>query len=203
MLCGLDLSATRDLTALVLVFPHDDKFDVVCRFFLPADGIGDKSEADRVPYDLWAKQGLITLCPGKTIDPGFVAEALADAAARYDLRAVAFDRWRIEDLKRELAAIGVEANLVPHGQGFKDMSPAHALLERAVAERQLRHGGNPVLKMCAANAVVTLDPAGGRKLDKAKAAGRIDGLQALAMALSVASRHEDEMLPACLVELID
>ena len=66
--------------------------------------------------------------PWQGIDPGFVAEALADAAARYDLRAVAFDRWRIEDLKRELAAIGVEANLVPHGQGFKDMSPALALL---------------------------------------------------------------------------
>ena len=45
---------------------------------------------------------------------------------------------------------------------------------------------NPVLTMCAANAVVTKDPAGSRKLDKAKATGRIDGLQALAMAVDVA-----------------
>lgn len=200
---GLDLSASRDLTALVLVFPDDaGTFDVLCRFFLPEHGIADKSEADRVPYDVWARQGYITLIPGKTIDPGFVAEALAEIAATYDLQALAFDRWRIEDLRRELAAIGAELPLVAHGQGFKDMTPALDALERAVAETRLRHGGNPVLSMCAANAVVTLDPAGGRKLDKAKAAGRIDGLQALAMALSVASRHEPEALPACLAELV-
>jgi len=36
---------------------------------------------------------------------------------------------------------------------------------------------------CAANAAVTKDPMGARKLDKARATGRIDGLQAMAMAL--------------------
>jgi len=40
--------------------------------------------------------------------------------------------------------------------------------------------------MCAANAVVTSDPAGGRKLNKAKAAGRIDGMVALTMAFGIA-----------------
>ena len=44
---------------------------------------------------------------------------------------------------------------------------------------------HPVLTMCAANAVVTKDPAGNRKLDKHKATGRIDGLVALAMAMGV------------------
>ncbi|MFC3725454.1 terminase large subunit [Neoaquamicrobium sediminum] len=200
---GLDLSASRDLTAFVLVFPDDEGgFDVLCRFFLPEHGIRDKSEADRVPYDAWAREGHITLIPGKTIDPGFVAEALAEAAATFDLRALAFDRWRIEDLRRELDAIGARLPLEPFGQGFKDMSPAVDFLERAVADARLRHGGNPVLSMCAANAVVTLDPAGGRKLDKAKAAGRIDGLVALAMALSTAARHEPQQLPACLAELV-
>jgi len=197
---GLDLSAARDLTAWVLVFPMDDgTIHVLPRFFLPENGIADKSEADRVPYDVWARQGFIDLIPGSTIDPGFVAEAMAEDAARFDIQAVAYDRWRIEDLRRELDRIGVDMELVPHGQGFKDMSPAVDVLERAVAETKLRHGGNPVLTMCAANAVITKDPAGGRKLDKAKAAGRIDGLVALAMAQSIAARHEPEELPACLL----
>ncbi|MHA6644538.1 terminase large subunit [Mesorhizobium sp. A623] len=197
---GLDLSAARDLTAWVLIFPMDDgTMHVLPRFFLPENGIADKSDADRVPYDVWARQALITLIPGSTIDPGFVAEAMAEDAARFDIQAVAYDRWRIEDLKRELSGIGAEMNLVPHGQGFKDMSPAVDVLERSVAEAKLRHGGNPVLTMCAANAVITKDPAGGRKLDKAKAAGRIDGLVALAMAQSIAARFEPETLPACLM----
>lgn len=200
---GLDLGATRDLTAFALAFPSGDGFDVLLRFFMPETGIEDRSTEDRVPYDLWAKQGHITLIPGSTIDPGFVAGAMAEAAALYDLRAVAYDRWRIEDLKRELGLIGAALPLEPFGQGFKDFAPAVDTLERTVAEGMLRHGGNPVLNMCAANAVVSRDAAGNRKLDKAKSTGRIDGLVAVAMALQMARRIEPEALPACLAALAD
>jgi phage terminase large subunit-like protein len=58
------------------------------------------------------------------------------------------------------------ARLQPFGQGFCDMSPAVDKLDRLVAERKLRHGGNPILNMCAAGAVVQSDPAGNRKLQQ-------------------------------------
>lgn len=189
---GLDLSGSRDLTAFALAFPADDgNVDVVMRFFMPEHNIEDRSNEDRVPYGLWAKQGHITLIPGPVIDPGFVADALVSMAGRYDLKSLAFDRWGIDHLKRELGLLGASLPLIPHGQGFKDFSPAVDVLERHVAQARLRHAGNPVLNMCAANAVVTRDPAGGRKLDKAKASGRIDGLVALAMALNIARQHVD------------
>ena len=200
---GLDLSGSRDLTAFVLVFPIADRsFDVLCRFFMPESNIEERSNEDRVPYDLWARQGYITLIPGSTIDPAFVAHEIMQAGQKYDLKTVAYDRWRIEDLKRELGLLGGGMPLEPFGQGYKDMSPAVDTLERNVAEKLLRHGGNPVLNMCSANAVVTRDPAGSRKLDKSKASGRIDGLVALAMALQIAGRHEPETLPACLAALL-
>jgi phage terminase large subunit-like protein len=44
--------------------------------------------------------------------------------------------------------------------------------------------------MCAANATVQTDPAGNRKLSKIKSHGRIDGMVALAMAMSVAGTYE-------------
>lgn len=199
---GLDLSASRDLTAFVLIFPREGRLDVLCRFFLPEAGIAEKSEADRVPYDLWGRQGLLTLIPGATIDPGAVAEALADAAALYDVRKIAYDRWRIEDLKRELARIGADLPLEPFGQGFRDMAPAVDRLERAVAAGELRHGANPLLTMCAANAVIEQDAAGNRKLAKNRSSGRIDGLVALAMALGAMGRPEEEYLPSCIAELL-
>ncbi|MBQ0708715.1 MULTISPECIES: terminase TerL endonuclease subunit [unclassified Ochrobactrum] len=201
---GLDLSGSRDLTAFVLAFPSDDRsFDVLCQFFMPEANIVERSNEDRVPYDLWARQGFITLIPGSTIDPSFVAQYIMQATQKYAVQAVAYDRWRIEDLKRELGLFGGDVPLEPFGQGFKDMSPAVDTLERHVAEKLLRHGSNPVLNMCAANGVVTRDPAGSRKLDKSKATGRIDGLVALAMALQIAGRFEPEAMPACLLELME
>ena len=70
------------------------------------------------------------------------------------------------------------------------MAPALDALEAELLNGRIAHGGHPVLTMCAANATVVKDPTGARKLTKAKATGRIDGLQALAMAMGAASRSD-------------
>lgn len=182
---ALDLGATRDMSALVLIHEDaDDDFHVMPFYWL-AGKMEDRAAEDRVPYDAWERQGLLTAI-GKTTDPKVIAHAIAELNGKYRIMTLAFDRWRIGDLQRELDAIGCTVTLVPHGQGFKDMTPAVDVLERLVVQRRIRHGNHPVLTMNAANAVVTRDPAGGRKLDKAKSSGRIDGLVALAMAFSIA-----------------
>ena len=191
---GLDLSASRDLTALVLVFPKADRYHVLPHFFLPSDGLRDKSQAEKTPYDLWADQGYLTTIDGPVIQPAVVAQTVAELAETYDLQLLAYDRWRINDFTRELDAIGAQIPMQPFGQGFRDMSPAVDKLERLVAERKLCHGANPILNMCAAGAVVQSDPAGNRKLHKAKSYSKIDGLVALAMALGCMSA-EDAVQP--------
>lgn len=190
---GLDLGGTRDLTALVLVFRDDDgAFDVVPWFWLPADDLRERQEADRAHYVRWRDEGHLLTMPGRTLDPAAVAMKLAELHGRYDIQGIAFDRWRIEDLRRELDAIGSDPPLVAHGQGFRDMAPSVDVLERHVYARTIRHGAHPVLTWCAGNARTTADPAGNRKLDKVRSSGRIDGLVALAMALGIAERHQDQ-----------
>jgi phage terminase large subunit-like protein len=76
----------------------------------------------------------------------------------------------------------------PFGQGMVSMAPALDVIEADLLNQRMRHGGHPVLRMCAANAVVVSDPAGNRKLDKSKATGRIDGMVALVMARGVAAK---------------
>ena len=109
--------------------------------------------------------------------------AVAEANARYDLRMLAYDRWRINDFQRELDGLGESVPMRAFGQGFKDMAPALDKVEQLVIQKSLRHGNHPVMNMCAANAVVQQDPAGNRKLDKAKSYSKIDGMVALTMAL--------------------
>lgn len=186
--CGLDLSMRTDLTALVIVGKIAGVWHVVPHFWTPEQGLADRARRDRAPYDVWHRQGYLHSTPGATVDYGFVAADMAAILSGLNVQAVAYDRWRIDLLRLELDKIGVDLPLVPFGQGFKDMAPALDALEAELLNARVAHGGHPVLAMCAANAVVTKDPAGGRKLDKAKATGRIDGLQALAMAMGVACK---------------
>lgn len=187
---GLDLSASRDLTALVLVFPKDGVYHVQPHFWLPEDGLRDKAEAEKVPWDLWAKEGHLRTIPGPVIIPEVIAQAIAEVNETYNLQLMAYDRWRIHDLQRELDAIGANVAMQPFGQGYRDMAPAVDKLEQLVAERKLCHGNHPILNMNAAGAIVESDPAGNRKLHKSKSYSKIDGLVALAMALGSMSYEE-------------
>lgn len=185
---GLDLSARNDLTAAVAVTRDADMvWHVKSVFFAPAAGVVERAHRDRSPYDVWAQQGHLTLTPGGSVDYAVVGEWLADFCSAHNVVSVRFDRWRMDVLKAELSRLGVELPLEPFGQGFKDMTPALDALESELVNGKVRHGGSPVLTMCAANSVVTRDAAGNRKLDKHKATGRIDGMVALAMALGSAS----------------
>jgi phage terminase large subunit-like protein len=185
---GLDLSARNDLTAVAYGAQDEARvWHVRVEFFAPEKGVVERSRRDRVPYDVWAREGWITLTPGASVDYEIVAQRLVEICNDFDVSSIAFDRWRMDVLEKELSRLGAELPLVAFGQGFRDMSPAVDTIEAALANEAVRHGGNPVLTMCAANAVASSDHAGNRKLDKAKATGRIDGLVALTMCVHAAS----------------
>lgn len=183
---GLDLSSVSDLTALVLV---DEDGGVHPTFWLPGEGLEEKARNDRVPYDVWARQGLLETTPGRAIEYEYVAEYLRGVFDRCRVQAIAFDRYNMRFLRPWLEKVGFTdeelERFVEFGQGFVSMSPALRELEARLLERKLRHGNHPVLTMCAANAVAVADTAGNRKLAKNKSSGRIDGLVALAMAVGV------------------
>jgi phage terminase large subunit-like protein len=190
---GLDLSSTTDLTALVLV---SEQGDVHCRFWLPREGLEEKARTDRVPYDLWHKEGLLLTTHGRSIEYEFIADALRGIFDICDVQQIAFDRYNMKFLKPWLERVGFKdeelEKFVEFGQGFVSMSPAIRELESKLLQKQLKHGNHPVLTMCAANAITVNDPAGNRKFTKQKSTGRIDGMVGLAMAVGVMPNMEEE-----------
>lgn len=194
---GLDLSAVNDLCAKVAQADVDGKWHVKPTFWLPEDGLREKSRLDRVPYDLWAKQGFLSTTPGKTIEYEYVAKTLMEDCIRWRVRKIAFDSWNFRHLRPWLVKVGFsesqlegdQAIFESFGQGYKSMSPALRDLEGVLLDGKMAHANHPVLTMCAANAVVARDPAGNRKLDKSKTTGRIDGMVALAMSMSMAMTY--------------
>lgn len=196
---GLDLSSTTDLTALVAVSAENGD-RIKAWFWKPKAALRDHETRDRAPYGVWAQQGWLNAPEGRAIDYSAVAQTIAEIASDYQVKGIAYDRWRIENLMREFDAIGLASwidgkdaqpngvRLVPFGQGFKDMAPAIDALEISVIERRFAHDGNPVLAFCFANAIAVTDPSGNRKLDKSKTRFRIDGAVAAAMAVGLKAR---------------
>ena len=179
---GLDLSTTQDITALTLYFPDEDGGgDVLSYFWLPEETVRLRARRDRVPYDVWARDGYIEVTEGNVVDYDVVRAEINALGERYELREIAIDRWNSTQLQTQLMGDGF--TVVAFGQGFAAMTAPTKELERLVLERKLRHGGHPVLRWMASNVAVRQDAAGNLKIDKATSTERVDGMVALAMAV--------------------
>ena len=191
--CGLDLSSTSDITAFVMVFPplHDgDKYIVVPHFWLPRETLELRVRRDRVPYDVWEKQGLFHVTEGNVVDYNFVRKTINELATQFHIMEIGVDRWNATQLITDLDGDGF--TMVPIGMGFKDMSPGMKELYKLMLEGRIIHGGNPVLRWMAGNVVAEVDAAENIKPSKKKSTEKIDGIVALIMGLDRAIRHEQQ-----------
>lgn len=197
---ALDLSGTRDLTALALYFPTQKRAFV--EFWTPADTIREREEADLVPYSVWVDQGFLTATPGRNVDYRHVAQRLSELQLEYDITTVAFDPYRIKYLEKALEEENIVVKFTPHPQGYykakeSELWMPHSieLLEKDIEEQAIGILPNPVLSWNAASAVLEADQKDNRIFAKRKAKGRIDGIVALAMARGAAEAKTAERPP--------
>jgi len=197
---GLDLSGKNDLSALILVIPVDGLFYVICYFWAPEEGIAEREFRDGAPYVAWEQKKFLKTTPGPTVDYGWIAQEIKQICNDFEIVGLAYDRWGFKIMKKYLDDAGVKyyekeketdegegVAFIPFGQGYASMSPAITAMEDALLEGQIRHGMHPVLTWNAANAELSQDPAGNRKIVKGKnPSKRVDGIVALAMAMSLA-----------------
>lgn len=190
---GLDLSSVSDITAWVLVFPHEDdreELDILARFWLPEAVLKDDGHRYIDQYRAWVEAGRLRVTRGDAVDYAFIRRDVLADAARFQLQNLNVDRlfqgYQLcgELLDEGLAVFGM-------GQGFLSMAAPMREFERRLLGKKLHHGGDAVLRFMANNVAVQMDAAGNLKPDKAQSQGRIDGIVALVMALDRAMRQEE------------
>ena len=187
---GLDLSSSIDITAFVLVFPprnDTEKYIFLPYFWIPEENMIRRVRRDHVPYDVWEKQGFLQTTEGDVIHYGFIENFIDGLGKKFHIKEIAFDRWGAVQMVQNLEGLGF--TVVPFGQGFKDMSPPTKRLMELVLEKNIAHGGHPVLRWMMDNIFVRTDPAGNIKPDKEKSTEKIDGAVATIMGLDRAIRN--------------
>lgn len=187
---GLDLSATTDLAAFVLVFPDDNdppNYTVLPYFWLP-EARATAERRDNVDYRAWARAGKIKLLPGDVLDQRIIKKDIQKLASMYRIKEIAFDRWNAFQLAVELGEEG--ATMVSTGMGYASLSAPSKTLEEWVLSGRLNHGGHQVLTWNIGNVTLEQDAAGNIKPSKARSKDRIDGAVALILAISRAMLRE-------------
>ena len=207
---ALDLSARTDLTAGSLVWNDGERLSAETTIWSPSNTLQQRADDDQAPYVVWAEQGHLVPVPGSAMDFGPVARWLIDAAERYDLRELAYDPHRMDELRRELRRHGVAIDgngdlwigdkhvaMTAHPQGFmaRGASGLGMSLSIDTAERYLHQGrldtlANPAVRSAALGAVVVMDNSRNRRFVKLKSRTRIDPMVALVMAVGAATRDE-------------
>lgn len=192
---GLDLSNVSDITAYVLLFHENDRFQLLPHFWIPEEKMQEKIRKENINYDKWVAEGYVTVTPGNVIDYDFVKADILRIVADYDLHTSAYDRWNSSQTIIDLQNEGMECN--PFGQGYGSMSAPTKEFEKLVLTEKVEHFGNPVLRWMLSSTVVKSDPAGNIKPDKEKSTQKIDGIVASIMALGewMTAQADDDSNP--------
>lgn len=202
--CGLDLSATKDITGLALVFGDGEtedgrpKFALFAVGYTPGATLLARERNDKAPYSVWVDDGHLIATDGPVVRMDQLAADLVSLSQRGDLRALAYDVHLYKHLDKELDELGATLNTVEHPQGINRrknvplyMPDSIDQFENLVLEKRMRIAVNPALRSAIACTALWLSPAGLRRISKQKATGRIDLAAAAVMAVGAAMADDE------------
>ena len=180
---GLDLASTRDISALVAIFPDEDgNFDIVPYLFVPSAKVEQRKGGDGVDYQTWCDQGHLIVTEGNVQDYNFIQAKYLELAEKFNIISCAFDRWNSSQLIINLMQENLKFS--PIGMGYISQSTPTKYFESLVLDKKINHGGHPVLRWMMSNVSIEEDSAGNIKLSKKKARDKIDGIAGLIMAIA-------------------
>jgi len=173
---GVDLSKSQDLSAVVVVHPKgDETIELEGHYWYPEEHAREREIMYAAPFRTWRNKGILTLTPGRNIPWEPIRERINELCKRYNVQQIAVDPWAssyfIETLEGQdgLPVVG-------HLQSMAHMAPATQEWQNIWVARRFRHGGDPILRMCCANATVWEDNNGNIRPIKDAKRGLIDAL---------------------------
>ena len=190
---GADLSRTTDLTCATAIFKKqaDGPIYVMQMYWLPEDLLEERSEQDKIQYNLWVQQGLMRVCAGSKIRYEDVTAWFCELVNKYGMMMLwcGYDSWSakywVDDMISNFGHEAMEQVI----QGKKTLSsPMHNMGADLKAKRII-YNNNPILKWCLSNTAIDIDINGNIQPMKANQLRRIDGTASLLDAYVTMEKH--------------
>ena len=156
----------------------DSKFAVKQHSFMPEEKLSERIKTDKVPFDLWEKQGHLTATPGSVVDYTYIEQYLLDMREEgYNIVEIDYDKWNATHLVQILEGHGFEMVEIP--QYLRWLSFPTKEFRNSVYRKEIMQFGDPLLQWALGNAVTKPDAEENIKLDKEKSVERIDPAAAI------------------------
>jgi phage terminase large subunit-like protein len=192
---GVDLSSKIDLTSLAFEFPlGGNKYAIKSHSFMPEDTLTVKRKTDKVPYDLWIKQGWLTATPGAVVDYKFVQAHIERQAEKngWIIKEICFDPYNATQLSQDMMNDGFVC--VEIRQGYQTLSEPTKSFRECVYSGLIYHDNDPVLTWAISNAITRQNHNDNIMLDKEKATQRIDPIASAINAHARAMTYTSDLL---------
>lgn len=194
---GADLSSSVDLTSACIAFmvPNDETVYYKHMYWLPEDLLEQRSNEDKIPYNIWYENGLLRTTPGNTVHHKYVTEWFTEMQEKHDVYIpwVGYDSWSARYWVEEMVNYFGKDSMLPVIQGKKTLSSPMKLLEANLTAKKINYGNNPITKWCISNTSKEEDKNGNIQPHKGKnQRRRIDGLAAMLNAYVVLQDKSQE-----------
>jgi phage terminase large subunit-like protein len=192
---GIDLSSTTDLTCatILLMRQGEERKYVFQKYFIAEELAQKKIQEDRVPYDIWAKQGWVEFTEGHRVDYNRVTQWFLNIIEKYEIRPlwVGYDKWNAQYFTEQMQNHGFE--MIAVRQGYQTLSNPMKEMQMDLIEKKINYNNNPILKWNLSNVAIKSDENGNiRPVKNVSEKMRIDGAVSLLIAYSVLTQNYND-----------
>lgn len=170
---GLDLSSGGDLTTIAIEIPlQDEEFFIFTHSFMPRARMDEHITTDIAPYDLWEREGLVTVTGGQSTyknDYKFIIKFLNDVIEKYDLniQAIGYDPHNADGFLADLEEFGVP--LLEIKQSARFLHDGTEDMQLNIESRKIKYNKKEeLLSYSVSNAKIVRNSFGEKKIDKEK-----------------------------------
>lgn len=181
---GVDLSKTRDMSAISIAIPTEaDRWVLFSRLFMTEAAID--MHRDKAEFEAWVSTGDLTMIPGDTIQEEFIREAIEEICKTVYGAVLVYDKTYADDLiKWAEDKYKSKMLLVDYPQSSSAMEKPIDDFEADVVDGRVTHANNRCLNWQAGHATVVENAKGHRIIRKPKREDyrKVDGMVAAVMA---------------------